>query len=94
MKSTPNVASDDRDELNRLKERLLTMGGEAEQQVRLSVRSLVSRDIELVQEVLTGDGNINALHVEIDERCFNLLTQKGIEEVDLRFIVSGHVNTL
>ena len=43
------------DELDELKERLLQMGGLAEERLRMAVRSLVDRDTALMDRVLGGD---------------------------------------
>jgi phosphate transport system protein len=77
------------DELDHVKARLLEMGGLAEERVRLAVRSLVDRDRALVERVLGGDGAINQLHIEIDDRCFKLLALHQPMAVDLRAIVSA-----
>jgi phosphate transport system protein len=77
------------DELDRVKARVLEMGGLAEERVRLAVRSLVDRDRALVERVLGGDGAINQLHIEIDDRCFKLLALHQPMAVDLRAIVSA-----
>lgn len=82
------------DELERLKTRLLEMGGLAEDRVRAAVDGLVSRDMAVVDRVLTGDGPINRLHIEIDNRCFMLLALYQPMAVDLRAIVSAvKINT-
>ena len=77
------------EELDQLKARLLAMGGAAEEQVRLAVRTLVARDHELGRQVLVGDESINKLHIEIDERCFKLLALHQPVATDLRVVVSG-----
>jgi phosphate transport system protein len=82
------------EELEQLKARLLEMGGLAEDRVRLAVRAMVDRDHELVERVLTSDGAINLLHIEIDDRCFKLLALHQPMAVDLRAIVSAvKINT-
>jgi phosphate transport system protein len=82
------------EELERLKARLLEMGGLAEEQVRLAVQSLVQRDRALIARVLTSDQPVNALHIEIDRRCFTLLALHQPMAVDLRSIVSAvKINT-
>ena len=94
MESVERVARHFQDELEQLKTRLLTMGGLAEEQVRLAVKALVDRDRDLVERVLTGDGPLNALHIEIDGRCFTLLALFQPMAVDLRAIVSAvKINT-
>jgi phosphate transport system protein len=81
-------------ELAVLKERLLAMGGLAEERVRESVQGLVDRDVALTQEALTGDEPINQLHIEVDRRCFQLLALHQPMAVDLRIIVAAvKINT-
>lgn len=82
------------EELGELKQRLLTMGGLAEDRLQLAMRALVERDADLVATVLTGDGPINQLHIEIDERCFKLLALHQPVALDLRAIVAAvKINT-
>jgi len=82
------------EELDELKGRLLEMGGLAEDRLRLAVRGLVERDGTLVEKVLTGDGAINQLHIDIDNRCFKLLALHQPMAVDLRSIVAAvKINT-
>ena len=82
------------EELEHLKTRLLEMGGLAEERVRIAVESLVSRDPTLIEQVLTGDGPINQLHIEIDSRCFTMLALHQPMAVDLRAIVAAvKINT-
>jgi phosphate transport system protein len=77
------------EELEALQARLLEMGGFAEERVQAAVRGLVRRDISLTERVLTGDGPINDLHVEVDERCFRLLALYQPMATDLRRIVAA-----
>src|SRR6476660_4066417 len=80
--------------LEHLKTRLLEMGGLAEEQVRLAVKGLVDRDDDLIERVLVSDEPLNALHIEIDSRCFTLLALHQPMAVDLRAIVSAvKINT-
>jgi phosphate transport system protein len=82
------------DELEQLKARLLEMGGLAEEQVRLAVKGLMDRDRDLIARVLAGDGPLNALHIEIDNRSFTLLALYQPMAVDLRGIVAAvKINT-
>jgi phosphate transport system protein len=82
------------EELEALQGRLLEMGGLAEERVSAAVQSLVSRDIDAIERVLYGDEPINALHVEIDNRCFKLLALHQPMATDLRAIVAAvKINT-
>ncbi len=94
MQSTEHRARHFEDELEQLKTELLRMGGLAEEQVRLAVKALVDRDPEALEGVLAGDEPINALHIEIDGRCFTLLALHQPMAVDLRAIVAAvKINT-
>ena len=80
--------------LETLKERLLAMGGLAEERVRSAVSGLAERDPELVEQVLSGDEPINDLHIEVDDRCFKLLALHQPMAADLRAIVAAvKINT-
>src|SRR5256885_8676512 len=94
MSSTEQRVRHFQDELEQLKARLLEMGGLAEEQVRLAVKGLVHRDRDLIARVLTGDDALNALHIEVDNRCFTLLALYQPMAVDLRAIVAAvKINT-
>ena len=82
------------EELTELKERLLVMGGLAEERLGTAIRALVGRDASLIERVATGDEPLNDLHIEVDERCFKLLALRQPVAVDLRAIVAAvKINT-
>src|SRR4026209_29289 len=82
------------EELEQLKNRLLEMGGMAEEEVRLAVKGLGDGDQDLIGRVLVGDQPINNLHIEIDSRCFTLLALYQPMAADLRTIVAAFkINT-
>jgi phosphate transport system protein len=94
MEPIERVSRHFQEELEQLKTRLLEMGGTAEEQVRLAVKALVDRDRDLIERVLHGDEPLNALHIEIDGRCFTLLALYQPMAIDLRAIVSAvKINT-
>ena len=82
------------DELEALQARLLEMGGLAEERVRAAVQGIVSRDLQVIDRVMRGDEPINALHIELDDRCFRLLALHQPMATDLRAIVAAvKINT-
>jgi phosphate transport system protein len=82
------------EELETLKERLLAMGGLAEERVRMAVRGVADRSTAEIQQVLTGDQPVNDLHIEVDARCFKLLALHQPMAADLRAIVAAvKINT-
>jgi phosphate transport system protein len=76
-------------ELAALKERLLEMGGLAEERVRAAMRGLIERDANAIESVAGGDEPINRLHLEIDNRAFTLLALHQPMAIDLRAIVAA-----
>jgi phosphate transport system protein len=77
------------EELAQLKERLLAMGGLAEEAVRRAVDGLARRDPAAIERVSTGDEPINDAHVDIDDRCFRLLALQHPLAADLRMILAA-----
>jgi phosphate transport system protein len=76
-------------ELGALKERLLAMGGLAEDRVRAAMQGLVERDGGLIEEVLNGDTPVNELHIEIDDLCLKLLALHSPMAADLRAVMAA-----
>jgi len=94
MEHVERVVRHFEEELEQLKIRLLEMGGLAEEEVRLAIQGLVERDNALIDRVLVGDEPLNALHMEIDNRCFTLLALHQPMAADLRAIVAAvKINT-
>ena len=76
-------------ELETLKERLLAMGGLAEERVRTAMQGLVERDSELIDQVLNGDMPLNELHIEVDDLCLKLLALHSPMAADLRGVMAA-----
>lgn len=76
------------EELQRLKERLLEMGELATSRIDRAVSGLTSRDPVILGDVIQGDESINALQIELDDRCFKLLALRQPMATDLRLIMS------
>ena len=74
--------------LDQLRQKLLTMGGMAEQAVERAVESYRRRDGELCRLVLEGEPAINTMEREIDELALDLLAMQQPMAVDLRFITA------
>jgi phosphate transport system protein len=74
--------------LDDLKQRLLAMGGQAEQAVERAVRAYQNRDVSLCQIVLRDESKINAAERDVDEMSIDLLAMQQPMAIDLRFIVA------
>ena len=67
------MSSQKEQELEKLKERILTMGGFVEDAIRKSIKALVERDRALAIQVIDGDAIVNNFDVEIEEECIRFL---------------------
>ncbi len=74
--------------LDELKEKLLRMGGQAEQAIERAVEAYRKRDAKACQAVFDGERDINAAEREIDELALDLLAMQQPMAVDLRFILA------
>lgn len=77
------------EDLKKLHEEILYMGGLVEDQIQKAVKSLVDRDSELAKLIIERDREVNRLDVEIDELCIRLLALHQPAGKDLRFITTG-----
>ena len=94
MAPTDRVVRHFQEELEQLQTRLLEMGGLAEEEVRVAIKGLVERNQSLIDRAIAGDEPINAMHIEIDGRCFTLLALFQPMAADLRAIVAAvKINT-
>jgi len=74
--------------LDELKEKLLRMGGLAEQAIDRASEAYRTRDSKYCQMVLTGETAINEAEREIDELALDLLAMQQPMAIDLRFILA------
>lgn len=75
-------------DLQELKQRLLWMGGLAEQAVQQSVQALLKRDEKLAETVLNEEDAINEMQIEIDDRVQRLFALQAPMAGDLRFMLA------
>jgi len=77
------------EELKKLRDDILSMGGLVEDQIQKAVNSLVDRDSKLAETIIQRDHEVNRLDVEIDELCIRLLALHQPAAKDLRFITTA-----
>jgi len=77
------------EELKKLRDDILYMGGLVEDQIEKAVKSLVDRDSPLAEIIIERDHEVNRLDVEIDDLCIRLLALHQPAGRDLRFITTG-----
>jgi phosphate transport system protein len=77
------------EDLKKLRDDILYMGGLVENQIQRAVSSLVDRDSALAETIIERDHEVNRLDVEIDDLCIRLLALHQPAARDLRFITTA-----
>jgi phosphate transport system protein len=77
------------EDLRKLREDILYMGGLVEDQIQKAVKSLVERDSGMANIIIERDHEVNRLDVDIDDLCIRLLALHQPAGRDLRFITTG-----
>ncbi len=77
------------EDLKKLREDILYMGGLVEDQIQKAVASLVERDSKLAETIIQRDHEVNRLDIEIDDLCIQLLALHQPAARDLRFITTA-----
>src|SRR6188474_3130318 len=76
------------DELSSLRDRVLLLGGEAEQALERAMYALTERDSDVARQVLQHDDQVDHLEVEIDRQCIDIIALRQPAARDLRFVIS------
>lgn len=77
-----------RHDLEKLKDRLLTLAASVEENLRLSVKALNALSEELAQTVIKNDISVDKMEVEMEEECLKVLALHQPVASDLRFVVT------
>jgi phosphate transport system protein len=75
-------------ELEDIRNKVLTMGGLVERQVSEAIRSIIDADLEAAEAVVLNDVKVNALEVNIDEECTHILARRQPAATDLRLVIA------
>ena len=76
------------EELERLRDTVLRLGGESEAALRRAMHSLSERDPVAAREVLEHDDVVDELEVEVDRQCIDIFVLRQPAARDLRFVMS------
>ncbi len=74
-------------ELERSMSKVLEMGGLTEQQLRDSIRAMMTQDRLLAEKIIERDTIINDLEVEINELCITIIAKRQPTASDLRLLI-------
>ena len=75
-------------ELEKLKKRVLGLGAQVEDRLRLAGRAIESREIFDAERIIKSDYLIDEEEVEIEEECLKILALYQPVAVDLRFLIA------
>ncbi|HEX5766975.1 MAG TPA: phosphate signaling complex protein PhoU [Burkholderiales bacterium] len=73
-------------DLGSIRSRVLAMGGLVESQIRRAIDALTTGNVALSEEVIAADHKVNALEVELDGDCSQLIVRRQPAASDLRMI--------
>ncbi|CAG9931476.1 phosphate signaling complex protein PhoU [Candidatus Nitrotoga arctica] len=88
MVSTEHTSKQFDAELEAVRARVLQMGGLVESQIRLAIEALVSGDVPLMNRIINDDHRVNAMEVEIDESCNQIIARRQPAAGDLRMVMT------
>lgn len=75
-------------ELERIRSRVLQMGGLVENQIIRSIEALGSGDLDFIDTIIADDHRVNALEVAIDEDCSHVIARRQPAAGDLRMLTA------
>jgi phosphate transport system protein len=73
-------------QLEQVRSKVLHMGGAVEDQLSLAVQALYCGEMFLIDQVLEVEHQVNALEMEIDELCTNIIARRTPTAIDLRVL--------
>lgn len=76
------------DELTQLKKQLMEMGGHVEKAVDAAIQALTQRQIDKFDEVFEVEKIINREHLQVDEKCLEILAKQSPLATDLRLVIA------
>jgi phosphate transport system protein len=78
-----------KNEIEKLKKKLLALSSQVEEQLWQAVKSVKNRDEKLARQVIDSDTRIDREEVDIEEECLKILALHQPVAIDLRFIVTA-----
>ena len=88
MTSTEHTSKQFDTELESVRALVMQMGGLVENQIKLAIESLISGNVELMNRVIADDHRVNAMEVEIDESCNQIIARRQPAAGDLRMVMT------
>ena len=83
-----NISGRFNQELENVRNHVLSMGGLVEQQLNSALDAVSRNDAELAQKVRQNDYKVNAMEVSIDEECTRIIARRQPAASDLRLVIA------
>lgn len=74
-------------EIERLKNRILSLGAMVEERVWMAIKATETLDADLAEEIINKDYEIDETEIEVEEECLKILALHQPVAVDLRFLI-------
>jgi phosphate transport system protein len=87
--TSPHTVREYDAELNRLRDKVVSMGTLAEHQLTTAIEALANMNIDLGTKVIAQDETINNMQVEIDGMCTWLIAHRQPTAADLRLVLTA-----
>ena len=75
-------------DLERLRSKVLEMGGLVESQINMATKAFADNNVEAVLDVLENDSEVNAFEKSIDDDCIHIIAKRQPTASDLRLVMS------
>ncbi len=89
QKATDHIVKSFDEELRRLREQILAMGGRAEAQLRDAISALAKRDSDKAMYVIESDKGIDALEMTVAQDSLKILALRQPMAKDLREVIAA-----
>ncbi|MFW5431512.1 MAG: phosphate signaling complex protein PhoU [Methylophilaceae bacterium] len=88
MIETTHLSTQFDEDLERLRSRVLEMGGLVESQIDMATKAYADNNSEAILDVLENDRDVNALEKVIDDDCIHVIAKRQPTASDLRLVMA------
>jgi len=88
MIETTHLSTQFDEDLERLRSRVLQMGGLVESQINMATQAYTDNNGAAVLDVLENDNDVNSLEKVIDDDCIHLIAKRQPTASDLRLVMA------
>ncbi|MFZ1319152.1 MAG: phosphate signaling complex protein PhoU [Candidatus Nitrotoga sp.] len=88
MISTGHTSKQFDADLDTVRAQVLQMGGLVESQIQLAIEALISDDVPSMDRVINDDHRVNAMEMQIDENCSQIIVRRQPAAGDLRTVMT------